>query len=181
VARHTMSSATGRLLSIQRGTLMPDRLPELDQLLCDMNDAELAKAWARCMRMLRVRDLVRTANTPVGDYAERICCDRFKLERKGFAEKSIDAVDAKGIRYQIKGRRLTPENRSRQLSPIRDIEKNPFDVLLAVFFNEDLDVQEIWSIPCEVVKEASFVARTNSTRFVLTKKRQNDPRVRRLV
>jgi hypothetical protein len=160
---------------------MPDRLLELDQLLRDMNDAELAKAWARCMRMLRVRDLVRTANTPVGDYAERVCCDLFGLERKGFSEKSVDAVDAEGVRYQIKGRRLTPENRSRQLSAIRDIEQEPFDVLLAVFFNEDLDVQEIWSIPCEVVKEASFVARTNSTRFVLTQERRNDPRVRQLV
>lgn len=79
---------------------MPDRLLELDQILHDMNDEEIAKAWARCMRMLRVRDLVRTANTPVGDYAERFCCDRFKLERKGFSEKSIDAVDAKGVRYQ---------------------------------------------------------------------------------
>jgi hypothetical protein len=160
---------------------MPDRLPKLDQLLHDMSDAEVAKAWARCMRMLRARDLVRTANTPVGDYAERICCDRFKLKRKGFSEKSVDAVDAKGIRYQIKGRRLTPENRGRQLSAIRDVEQAPFDVLLAVFFDEDLNVQEIWSIPCEVVKEASFVARTNSTRFVLTQKRRNDPRVRQLV
>jgi hypothetical protein len=160
---------------------MPDRLLELNQLLRDMNDAELAKTWARCMRMLRVRDLVRTANTPVGDYAERVCCDLFGLERKGFSEKSVDAVDAEGVRYQIKGRRLTPENRSRQLSAIRDIEQEPFDVLLAVFFNEDLDVQEIWSIPCEVVKEASFVARTNSTRFVLTQERRNDPRVRQLV
>jgi hypothetical protein len=160
---------------------MPDRLLELDQILHDMNDDEIAKAWARCMRMLRVRDLVRTANTPVGDYAERIRCDRFGLERKGFSEKSVDAVDAKGIRYQIKGRRLTPENRSRQLGAIRDVEKEPFDILLAVFFNEDLDVQEIWSIPCEVVKEASFVARTNSTRFVLTQQRRDDHRVRQLV
>ena len=54
-------------------------------------------------------------------------------------------------------------------------------MLLAVFFDEDLDVQEIWSIPCEVVREASFVARTNLTRFVLTQERQNDPRVRQLV
>ena len=82
---------------------MPDRLLELNQLLRDMNDAELAKTWARCMRMLRVRDLVRTANTPVGDYAERVCCDLFGLERKGFSEKSVDAVDAEGVRYQIKG------------------------------------------------------------------------------
>ncbi len=62
---------------------MPDKLLELDRLLHDMSDDEIAKTWARCMRMLRVRDLVRTANTPMGDYAERICCDRFKLERKG--------------------------------------------------------------------------------------------------
>jgi hypothetical protein len=86
-----------------------------------------------------------------------------------------------GYSISIKGRRLTPENRSRQLSPIRDIKQEPFDVLLAVFFDEDLDVQEIWSIPCEVVREASFVARTNLTRFVLTQERQNDPRVRQLV
>jgi hypothetical protein len=160
---------------------MPDRLLELERLLRDMDDDEVAKAWARCMRTLRVRELVRTANTPVGDYAERICCERFNLERKAFAEKSIDAVDAKGMRYQIKGRRLTPENRSRQLSAIRDVEQEPFDILLAVFFDEDLNVEEIWSIPCEVVNEASFVARTNSTRFVLTQAKQNDPRVRRLV
>jgi hypothetical protein len=104
---------------------MSDRLRKLDELLQGMDDDEVAKAWARCMRLLRVRDLVQTANTPVGDYAERICCDRFGLERRGFSEKSVDAVDAKGIRYQIKGRRLTPENRSRQLGAIRDIEKEP--------------------------------------------------------
>jgi len=157
---------------------MSDRLFRLEQLLQDMTDDELARAWARCMRVLRDRDLVRTANTPVGDYAERICCDRLGLDRKGFSEKSVDAVDADGVRYQIKGRRLTPENPSRQLGAIRDVEQQPFDVLLAVFFNEDLDLQEIWSIPCEVVQEASFVAHTNSTRFVLTQTRRNDPRIR---
>ena len=160
---------------------MTERLLALDRLLLEMDDGEVAKAWARCMRTLRTRDLVRTANTPVGDYAERICCELYKLERKGFSEKSFDAIDAEGIRYQIKGRRLTSENPSRQLGAIRDIEQRPFDVLLAVFFNEDLELQEIWSIPCEVVREAAFVARTNSTRFVLTKKRQDDPRVSRLV
>ncbi len=149
---------------------MTDRLLELDRLLSDMSDDEVARAWARCMRMLRSRDLVRTANTPVGDYAERICCERFGLQRKGFSAKSVDAIDADGVRYQIKGRRLTPENPSRQLGAIRDIDQHPFDVLYAVFFNEDLELQEIWQIPYEVVKEASFVARTNSTRFVLTKK-----------
>lgn len=157
------------------------RLSVLERLLAGLSDEELAKAWARCMRAMKDRGLVRTANTPVGDYAERICCSRFDLDRSGFSEKSIDAVDANGVRYQIKGRRLTLDNRSRQLGAIRDIADGPFDVLLAVFFDEDLDVEEIWSIPYEVVKEASFVARTNSTRFVLTRARRNDPRVRQLV
>ncbi len=160
---------------------MADRIAVLDQLLSEMNDSEVAKAWARCMRALRTRELVRTANTPVGDYAERICCERFGLSRRGFSEKSLDAVDERGLRYQIKGRRLTQENKSRQLGAIRDLERTPFDILLAVFFNEDLELQEIWQIPCEMVQEASFVARTNSTRFVLTKARQKDPRARRLL
>lgn len=160
---------------------MSDRLASLDTLLSAMTDDEVAKAWARCMRKLRQRDLVRTANTPVGDYAERICCDRLKLKRMGFSEKSVDAIGADGTRYQIKARRITPENPSRQLGAIRDIASKPFDFLLAVFFNEDLELQEIWKVPCEVVGEASFVARTNSTRFVMTPAVECDDRVERLV
>jgi hypothetical protein len=153
----------------------------LEDLLDTMTDDELAKAWARCMRQLRKRDLIRTANTPVGDYAERICCARLGLQRLGFSEKSVDAIDEEGTRYQIKARRLTPENGSRQLGAIRDIESKPFDYLLAVFSNEDLELDEIWKVPCEVVGEAAFIARTNSTRFVLTPAVQSDDRVQRLV
>ena len=146
-----------------------------------MTDAEVAKTWAQCMNELRDRDLIRTANTPVGDYAERICCERLGLHRKGFSAKSIDAIGSDGTTYQIKGRRLTPSNRSRQVSAIRDIHEAPFDVLLAVYFDEDLNLLEIWQIPHEVVAEAPFVARTNSTRFVLTRQVMADPRVERLL
>ena len=72
---------------------MSDRLQELDRLLQEMTDDEVMKAWAKCMRHLRVRGLVRTSNTPVGDYAERICCERFGLERKGFSENQIASSD----------------------------------------------------------------------------------------
>lgn len=54
-------------------------------------------------------------------------------------------------------------------------------MLLAVFFDEDLDVREIWSVPCDVVRQAEYIARTNSTRFVLMQTAQSDPRVTRLV
>ena len=159
----------------------PEKLDEVDVLFATLTEDELAKAWARCMRAMRNRDLTRTANTPVGDYAERIACDRLSLKRMGFSEKSVDAIGPDGARYQIKGRRITPENRSRQVSAIRNIRSEPFDVLLVLFFDEDLNLTEMWSVPCEVVEEAPYVEHTNSTRFVLTKAIEKDPRVTRLL
>ena len=151
------------------------RLTSLESLLDSMSDDELARAWARCMRKLRTRDLIRTANTPVGDYAERICCDRFDLTRMGFSEKSVDAVDNTG---PLPDQGPTPDPREPQSPARRDPrhrQEEAFDTLLAVIFNEDLEVLEIWSIPHAVVSEA-LVPRTNSTRFVLTPAVQNDPR-----
>lgn len=89
-----------------------EKLAEMDVLLAGLSNDELAKVWARCMRLMRERDLVRAANTPVGDYAERVACAHLGLDRMGFSEKSIDAIDAAGIRYQIKGRRLTRRTRA---------------------------------------------------------------------
>jgi hypothetical protein len=76
---------------------------------------------------------------------------------------------------------VTAENPSRQLGALRDLDKDPFDVLLAVYFDENLELKEIWSVPHAVVSEAEFIARANSTRFVLTPKLQKDPRIKRLV
>jgi hypothetical protein len=152
----------------------------IGEVLSQLTDDGVARAWASCMKELARRDLIRTANTPVGDYGERVACEMLGLERLGFSEKSIDAVDANGIRYQIKSRRITPQNPSRQLGAIRDIDSGPFDVLLAVFFDEDLTLTELWSIPCAVVAEAAFVERTNSTRFVLTQSLRADKRLTQL-
>jgi len=81
---------------------------------------------------------------------------------------------------RVKARRITPGNRSRQLGAIREITSDPFDILLAVFFDGELTLTEVWAIPKELVAEASFVARTNSTRFVLTGARMMDRRVTQL-
>lgn len=47
--------------------------------------------------------------------------------------------------------RLRP---TRRLGAIRDIESKPFDYLLAVFFNEDLELNEIWKVPCDVCEQS---------------------------
>ena len=50
-------------------------------------------------------------------------------------------MDAVGKRYQIKARKLTTHNTSRQLGAIRELEKGHFDYLAAVLFSERFEVR----------------------------------------
>ena len=120
-----------------------------------MNDSELLGLYAELMEELRSRDVIRTGNNPVADYAEKVAVDRLHLRRAGKEEKGYDALDTKGARYQIKGRRITRHNSSRQLSVIRGLDEKPFDYMIAVIFDEVFNVKEMWKIPYEFVKEHS--------------------------
>ena len=123
--------------------------------LQDMNEQRLLKLYSELMDELRDRELIRTSNNPVADYAERIAVDYMGLTRLGKEERGRDAVDKNKKGYQIKGRRITKHNGSRQLSVIRDLDKKLFDYLVAVIFNEDFSVNEIWKVPYRFVKENS--------------------------
>jgi hypothetical protein len=77
-------------------------------------------------------------------------------------------MDLEGKRYQIKGRRISAENKSRQLGAIRDLAGAHFDYLAAVLFDEGYEILRAAIIPCSVVvQNATFVANTNSHRFLL--------------
>jgi len=56
---------------------------------------------------LRERKIVRSSNSPLGDYAEHIFEKAFHWKLENNAASGHDAVDANGLRYQIKGRRIT--------------------------------------------------------------------------
>ena len=56
---------------------------------------------------------------------------------------------------QIKGRRITPKNKSTQLSAIRNLQEKDFDVLIAVIYDEHFNIIEAVSIPHVVVTEHS--------------------------
>lgn len=106
------------------------------------------------MSELRERGIVRTFNNPIGDIAESLAADHLGLTVvDANSVKGHDAVDGEGLRYQVKARRVTRSNRSRQLGAIRDLESNPFDVLVAVIFEEDLTLNGIWTMPPEVVRD----------------------------
>lgn len=123
--------------------------------LKSMKDLELLGLYAEIMEELRQREVLRTSNNPVADYAEKVTVETMKLRRSGKEEKGYDALDSKGNRYQIKGRRITRHNGSRQLGVIRNLDEKLFDFLIAVIFDEKFQVLEIWKIPYKFVKENS--------------------------
>lgn len=68
---------------------------------------------------LRARGITRSANNPTGDLAEYLFCKAFGWKQADHSSANADATGSDGTRYQIKGRRITRQNGSRQLSAIR--------------------------------------------------------------
>ena len=124
-------------------------------MLESMKDLELLGLYAELIEELRQREVLQTSNNPVADYAEKVAVSVMKLRRSGKEERGYDARDTNGKRYQIKGRRITRHNNSRQLGVIRNLDEKLFDFLIAVIFNEKFQVQEIWKIPYKFVKKKS--------------------------
>ena len=89
-----------------------------------------------------------------------------------------DAVDASGRRYQIKARRIGTSRSTRQLSAIRNLDQDPFEVLTGILFDQDFTVHRAALIPIVVVKQRSTWSKhTNSRIFYLLDDIWTDPGV----
>jgi hypothetical protein len=129
---------------------------------------ELLTLHATVAEELRTRGITRSSNNPTGDLAEYLFCKAFSWTQAGNSNRNIDATAADGTRYQIKGRRMTRHNKSRQLSGIRDFQGRHFDFLAGVVFTENYEVFRAAIVPYAVVETlAKFVAHTNSHKFIL--------------
>jgi hypothetical protein len=136
--------------------------------LSGLNPSALLALHAQIADELRSRGITRSSNNPTGDLAEYIFCKAFGWKQSSNSNPSIDATDFGGIRYQVKGRRMTRYNNSRQLSAIRNLAGAHFDFLAGVLFSEDYTVMRAALIPHSVaLKKASFVEYTNSHKFLL--------------
>lgn len=139
---------------------------------------ELLLLHTRIGDELRRRGVTRSANNPTGDLSEYLFCKAFGWKQAGNSHANIDAVAEDGARYQVKGRRITQFNNSRQLSAIRDLKGGHFEFIARVLFNEDYTVMRAALIPHSVALErAKFVERTNSHRFLLRDDVWNAPGV----
>lgn len=129
---------------------------------------ELLVLHARIGEELRNRGVVRSANHPTGDLAEYLFCRAFGWQQAPNSERGYDAIGSDGTRYQIKGRRIHRRNRSRQLSAIRDINGGHFDMLAGVLFDDDFNVVKAALIPIAfVIERSTYIAHTNSNKFML--------------
>lgn len=150
--------------------------------LAKLQDEELLKLYSELLEELRVRGLTRTNNNPVADYAEKVVINRLDLKQVRKEAKGYDAIDGQDRKYQIKGRRITQHNASRQLGVIRNLQDNLFDFLIAVVFDEAFNLSEVWKIPHSVITNyAKWSRQQNGYVLHLRGKLLLDRRVERIL
>lgn len=147
-----------------------------------INIKELLQLQAAAINELRARGVVRTTNNPLGDYTEWLVASALDLELQENSKSGYDAVSKdkdRPIKFQIKGRRVTPENKSRMLSAIRNYHEKDFDLLAAVIFDENFNILEAWLIPHDIVgKYAVYRKHANAHILVLQGKILSDAAVK---
>jgi len=150
--------------------------------LMNLTVKELLQLLASATDELRTRNIVRTNNNPLGDYTEWLVARAFRLELQTNSKAGYDGVRKAGIddelRVQIKGRRVTPGDKTWQLSAIRNYASNDFDVLVAVIFDERFNIIEAFWIPHAVIGDyASYRAHVNAHILSLRSSIMTDSRV----
>jgi hypothetical protein len=137
--------------------------------------------FANILDELKKRGVARTRNNPVADYAEWLAADALGLTLERNSKSGFDAINNKGERFQIKGRRLDETNNSRQLSVIRNLEKQEFNYLIGIIFDHDFIVKEAYKIPYPIIdKYARFNKHQNGHILQLRGTIIQDPRVENL-
>jgi hypothetical protein len=125
------------------------------------SDDDLLRMWKQIPEVLRKRGICRTRNV-VSDVAERVVATKLGLTLEENSNRSYDATDATGQRFQIKARLHNEWNASRQLGDIHNLnEQRPFDFLIAVIFNDSFPAVHCgYRIPLTVVRQ--FVRKKNN-------------------
>lgn len=132
---------------------------------------DLLALFARIVDELLSQGVVRSTNNPVADYSEYLTARAFGLTLVANSSIGFDAIGEDDVRYQVKARRLTARNGSRQLGFIRGLEtdEDPFDVLVGILFNADFTVLRAAMVPIEVVRaRVARINYVNAWRLVLT-------------
>jgi len=142
-------------------------MPNLD--LTKLSVQELIALHRSSLRELYDRGIIRTMNSPQGDYAERLVAEAYDGELAPNSEKSWDVVTEAGDRIQVKSRVFDAARAAstRQMSVIRSWD---FDTLVVILFsNKDLSITRAAELTAPVVKEHSrYIKHVNGWRLNAT-------------
>jgi hypothetical protein len=122
--------------------------PDLEHL----SVPELLRLSRAILRELRSRGTIRSGNAPAGDYAELLVQRATTGSLAPKSQKSWDVLTPDRRRLQVKARVITPENPSRQLSPIRSWG---FDELVIVLFDDHFNLTHAVFLEQAVAEAAS--------------------------
>lgn len=146
--------------------------------LKSLSDRELLALYAQILEELISREVTRTYNNPVADYAESLVADKLGLVLENNSTAGHDAIDPlSGVKYQIKGRRPTKRNKSTQLGMIRNLEKQEFDYLIAVLFSELFEPTLVLQIPHAIIPEYARYSEHTNAHILVLKSIVGDPSV----
>ncbi|MFS0912346.1 hypothetical protein AB3M89_11170 [Microbacterium sp. 179-I 3D2 NHS] len=88
---------------------VPDRPP---RAFAEESTPDLLRHYAQILAELRARGVVRTANAPLGDYAEHIALSVYGGTLAQNSAKSYDLVAADGRTIQVKARTVSASTRA---------------------------------------------------------------------
>ena len=138
------------------------------QTLNDETTESLLCLYSGVLEELRRRGLVRSNNNPAADYSERIAARALGLTLTDKSQKGHDATDTEGLRYQIKCRRLTSRNTSREMGILRNMQSRLFDRLVGILFDAQFRVFRACVVPFDVVQNrAAFNEHAKGHKFHL--------------
>ena len=145
----------------------------------DLQIKELLRLQSSITDELIERKIVRTRNSPLGDYTEWLVARALGLELQDNSQADYDGEDRNGMRVQIKGRQITTGNKSRRLSAIRKLNEKGFDALAAVIYDKNFNVVDALLIPHEVVVEyASFSKHVNGHILTINESIMSESRIK---
>lgn len=134
----------------------------------DLTPRQLLNLYTEVLNELRKQEIIRSTNNPVADYAELLFEKGLDLKRTPKSTKGHDAISQTGEKYEIKARRLTPHNVSRQLSALRGLNEGHFTYLAGILFNENFTVWKACLVPhATVLERSTYREHTNAWIFLL--------------
>jgi len=112
----------------------------------------LLRELAAVKRRLTALGVLRTGGI-VGEYGEWLFARAFGWRLAQPSEKSFDAIDASGVRYQIKARQDSGRGGAYQLGIMRNMGEDGWDRLAAVVFDAEFTVSRAVVLPRALVVE----------------------------